>query len=94
MFVDSHAHLDGKQFDSDREQVIAMNGLMDGTRRLALALARVGDDRAQLLLATLSLALLARLPDARAVLPLIEQAERLLGYKVVQITSQDETRPG
>ena len=22
MFVDSHAHLDGKQFDSDREQVI------------------------------------------------------------------------
>jgi TatD DNase family protein len=23
MFVDSHAHLDGKQFDSDREQVIA-----------------------------------------------------------------------
>src|SRR6201984_1452829 len=23
MFVDAHAHLDGKQFDSDREQVIA-----------------------------------------------------------------------
>ena len=23
MFVDSHAHLDGKQFDSDRQQVIA-----------------------------------------------------------------------
>ena len=23
MFVDSHAHLDGKQFDADREQVIA-----------------------------------------------------------------------
>src|SRR6476646_3913508 len=23
MFVDSHAHLDGKQFDPDREQVIA-----------------------------------------------------------------------
>ena len=23
MFVDSHAHLDAKQFDSDREQVIA-----------------------------------------------------------------------
>jgi len=23
MFVDSHAHLDGKQFDSDRDQVIA-----------------------------------------------------------------------
>src|ERR1700683_5218294 len=23
MFVDSHAHLDGRQFDSDREQVIA-----------------------------------------------------------------------
>jgi len=23
VFVDSHAHLDGKQFDSDREQVIA-----------------------------------------------------------------------
>ena len=23
MFVDSHAHLDGKQFDSDREAVIA-----------------------------------------------------------------------
>ena len=26
MFVDSHAHLDGKQFDSDREQVIARAG--------------------------------------------------------------------
>ena len=23
MFVDSHAHLDGKQFDTDRERVIA-----------------------------------------------------------------------
>ena len=23
MFVDSHAHLDGRQFDSDREKVIA-----------------------------------------------------------------------
>ena len=23
MFVDSHAHLDGKQFDSDRDEVIA-----------------------------------------------------------------------
>jgi hypothetical protein len=44
---------------------------------LSEALARVGDDRAHLFLATLSLALLARLPDARAVLPLIEQAERL-----------------
>jgi hypothetical protein len=44
---------------------------------LSEALARVGDDRARLLLATLSLALLARLPDAQTVLPLIEQAERL-----------------
>ena len=26
MFVDSHAHLDGLRFDSDREQVIAPRG--------------------------------------------------------------------
>lgn len=44
---------------------------------LSQALARVGDDKASLFLATLSLALLARQPDANAVLPLIEQAERL-----------------
>ncbi|MES2534861.1 MAG: hypothetical protein V4632_03220 [Pseudomonadota bacterium] len=44
---------------------------------LSNALARVGEDKASLLLATLSLALLARQPDAGAVLPLIAQAERL-----------------
>jgi hypothetical protein len=44
---------------------------------LSRALAQVGRDRAELFLATLSLALLARQPDAGAVLPLIAQAERL-----------------
>jgi hypothetical protein len=44
---------------------------------LAQALARVGEGSAQLFLATLSLALLARQADANAVLPLIAQAERL-----------------
>ena len=44
---------------------------------LAEALGRVGEDRAGLLLATLALGLLARQADALAVLPLIEQAERL-----------------
>lgn len=44
---------------------------------LSQALERVGEDKARLFLATLSLALLARQPDANAVLPLIEQAERL-----------------
>jgi hypothetical protein len=44
---------------------------------LAQALARVGEGGAPLFLATLSLALLARDPDADAVLPLIAQAERL-----------------
>lgn len=44
---------------------------------LSEALASVGEDKAKLFLATLSLALLARLPDANTVLPLIEQAERL-----------------
>ena len=44
---------------------------------LSEALGRVGDERASLLLATLSLALLAREPDAQAALPLIAQAERL-----------------
>ncbi len=44
---------------------------------LAQALGRVGQERSPLLLATLALALLARQGDAQAVLPLIEQAERL-----------------
>jgi hypothetical protein len=44
---------------------------------LSKALARVGEDKAALFLATLSLALLAREADAAAVLPLIAQAERL-----------------
>ncbi len=44
---------------------------------LSQALGRVGADKASLLLATLALALLARQPDAQAVLPLITQAERL-----------------
>ena len=41
MFVDSHAHLDGKQFDSDREQVIARareaTELKDQTIRVNIA---------------------------------------------------------
>ena len=44
---------------------------------LSEALGRVGVDKASLLLATLSLALLACQPDSQAVLALIAQAERL-----------------
>ena len=44
---------------------------------LSEALGRVGADKASLMLATLSLALLARQDDVQTVLPLIEQAERL-----------------
>jgi hypothetical protein len=44
---------------------------------LSEALGRVGTDKAALLLATLSLALLAREADANKVLALIAQAERL-----------------
>lgn len=44
---------------------------------LSKALARVGEDKAALFLATLSLALLTRETDAATVLPLIDQAERL-----------------
>lgn len=44
---------------------------------LSQALARSGEDKASLFLAILSLALLARQPDAAAVLPLIAEAERL-----------------
>jgi hypothetical protein len=44
---------------------------------LSEALARVGEKRAPLFLSTLALALVARQPDAAAVLPLIDQAERL-----------------
>ncbi len=45
--------------------------------RLSEALGQVGADKAPLLLATLALGLLARQPDAQAVLLLIAQAERL-----------------
>jgi len=41
---------------------------------LCKALGEVGEPQAPLLLAMLSLALLARLPDAATALPLIEQA--------------------
>ncbi|KQW36476.1 hypothetical protein [Rhizobacter sp. Root404] len=44
---------------------------------LSEALGRVGEDRSALLLATLSLALLAREDDVQSVLDLIAQAERL-----------------
>ena len=44
---------------------------------LSEALGRVGADKASLMLASLSLALLAREPDVQAVLDLIAQAERL-----------------
>ena len=44
---------------------------------LSEALGRVGPERAALMLATLSLALLAREPDSEQVLQLIAQAERL-----------------
>ena len=43
------------------------------------ALGRVGEQKAALFLATLSLELLARQPDAQAVLPVIAMAERLSG---------------
>jgi hypothetical protein len=46
---------------------------------LSEAIGRVGADKAALLLATLSLALLAREADAQPVLALIAQAERLAG---------------
>jgi hypothetical protein len=44
---------------------------------LSEVLGRVGDEKSALLLATLSLALLAREDDVQAVLDLIAQAERL-----------------
>ena len=44
---------------------------------LSEALGRVGDGKSALLLATLSLALLAREADVQTVLDLIAQAERL-----------------
>ena len=44
---------------------------------LAESLGRVGADKAALMLATLSLALVARAQDAEQVLALIAQAERL-----------------
>ena len=44
---------------------------------LAEALGRVGEEKSALLLATLSLSLLAREPDAARALALIEEAERL-----------------
>ena len=44
---------------------------------LCHALDSVGEQKARLLLATLSLSLLVRESDAAAVLPLIAQAERL-----------------
>jgi hypothetical protein len=44
---------------------------------LSDALARVGEAKAPLLLATLALALLARQADAGSALPLIEQARQL-----------------
>lgn len=44
---------------------------------LCEALARVGEARAPLMLATLSLALIARQADGASALALIEQAERL-----------------
>ncbi|MDP3654452.1 MAG: hypothetical protein Q8R67_22540 [Rhodoferax sp.] len=46
---------------------------------LAQATARVGEARAPLFLATLSLALLSRQADAAEALALIAQAERLAG---------------
>ncbi|MEN3366175.1 MAG: hypothetical protein V7606_3449 [Burkholderiales bacterium] len=44
---------------------------------LSNALAEVGEEKASLFLATLSLALLARQPDTISALPLIAQAQRL-----------------
>ena len=46
---------------------------------LAECIARVGKDRAPILLATLSLDLLHRLPDAAAALEYIRKAESLAG---------------
>ena len=46
---------------------------------LAEAIARAGEARTPLLLATLSLSLLAQQPDAKPVLALIAQAQRLRG---------------
>ncbi len=46
---------------------------------LSEALGRVGEQKAALFLATLSLELLARQPDAQTVLPVIAMAERLSG---------------
>lgn len=51
--------------------------LTDTYTALAQAIARVGPERTPLMLATLSLALLAREPEAGAVSALIAQAERL-----------------
>ena len=51
--------------------------LTDTYTALAQAITRVGDERAPLFLATLSLALLARQADAGAAAALIAQAERL-----------------
>jgi hypothetical protein len=48
-----------------------------GYTALSEALGRVGEDKSALLLATLSLALLAREDDVQTVLDLIAQAERL-----------------
>ena len=46
---------------------------------LSEALGRVGEQKAALFLATLSLELPARQPDAQTVLPVIAMAERLSG---------------
>lgn len=51
--------------------------LADTYTALSQAIARVGEQRSTLFLATLSLALIARQHDADAALPLIAQAERL-----------------
>jgi hypothetical protein len=53
------------------------NDLDHSYTELSEALGRVGQDRCPLLLATLSVALLARENDVRVVLDLIAQAERL-----------------
>ena len=51
--------------------------LTDTYTALAQAIARLGDERTPLFLATLSLALLARQADAGGATALIAQAERL-----------------
>jgi hypothetical protein len=53
------------------------DGLDRSYTELCEALGRVGEDKSTLMLATLSLALLAREDDAQLVLDLIAQAERL-----------------